>query len=181
MALVNGSNFSVNNTPVPPTCKCTSGSSDGSYAYDDSSVNVSVQSVKFYHNSTLLYTATSGSTGTMYAKTHSYYVDMEAGMSSDGGSYTWTVEGDSADWIADSSGASVISLDDSTSGSGRSDSKYAFKFQDNAGDKLIILVDNSVISETAVSISDGDTFKLEWGAASGSGTFLPPPPAFVRF
>jgi hypothetical protein len=162
--LVNGSNYTVNNSVTPATALSASAGSDDTYAYDSIPVNQASATVKYYYNGSLLHTSDNTTSSNLYAKAHSYWLNTKAGMEKTVDGYKWTVLGDPNNWVYNASGASVIGLEDTTSGSGRATNQYSFKFQDNVGDKLYLVEDGStVLSYGAITVALNDTFEIKWG------------------
>ena len=162
--LVNGLNYTVDNTATPATAISNSAGNDGTYAYDSIAVNQASATVKYYYNEALLFTSSSTTSDDLFAKAHSYWNNTKAGMEKIVDGYKWTVLGDANNWVYNSSGASVIGLEDTIVGSGRTSDQYCFKFQDNAGDKLYLFEDGSeVLDYGAISVSVNDIFEIKWG------------------
>ena len=182
MVLVDGLNFTVNNTASPPTALCNTGSNDNSYAYDNVSMNTSGTVVRYYINGSLVYTSTLSITDDLYAKSHSYTELFKDAMAPSDGVYTFTAKVSGSTWS--SQGSTVIGLEDTTTGSGRLTMQYCFVFSDFGGTIKWLIKEEGVekTSFTAITVTDGDTFKIEWTTtpSGGSGTFFPPPPAYVR-
>jgi len=167
--LVNGSNYTVDNTATPATAECNTGGSDGSYAYDSIATNAGSSVVKYYYTANggseeLIHTSSLATSADLYAKAHAYWTGTKAGMEKITNGYKWTVLGDPDDWVQ-ASGAGVIGLEDTTTGSGRNTNQYSFKFQDNAGDKLYVIEEGVEVMDPIDSLfplSLGDIFVIKW-------------------